>query len=707
MQPIVIYSKRLYRISFTSGVPRMGVRIQYAKVIVVVLVFLGVNVLSVAADTIIEEYLGVESRHQTYCEPSVEIRVENLEFEFGSISTEEGPFATIELHNEGFTNVVGVASLPKIRYMVEMPQGADPSIVIESDNWESTSLQELSLPTRIVPVQPSLVKTTDAKAEFVIDNDYYDTDEFLPQNIVKIIEVGEIRSRRFALIEISPVQYNPSSGCLKILAGCDIEIQLPGSNLKVTSEKIKRYTSPTFDKIWKTLFVNYDDFNIGSSPIQGNDESYLIIVHDDFYEDILPLASLKESEGYESFVTRTSEIPGGITKEYIKNYIEDAYYNWEIPPSYVLLVGDTEYIPTFTGIETETASDLYYVTITPEDYFPDILIGRFPASQESHVIAMVNKTVTFDQINISNEDFLTKISFMASDDHYLVTEETHNNVIETYLSSNYYTCDRLYSHTQSATTQQVADAFNDGRFLGVFSGHGGTDCWLDGPYFDQSNINSLMNHGMYPFICSHACVTGQFTENECFGETWLRTSEKGGLAFWGSSANTFWEEDDILEKKMFSAWWDNNIGSIGGMTDLGLYQLYLHYGGEVNSKYYFEAYNLLGDPSVILWRSGPHIHISEIKGGLGVSAVIKSVGTEFVTDIEWSVSIEGGILGLINTKSTGSIPLLPAGEEVKVKSDLIFGLGSGEITVKANEKERKAKCFVIGPFIIGVSLDNY
>jgi hypothetical protein len=451
------------------------------------------------------------------------------------------------------------------------------------------------------------------------------------------------------------------------------------------------------------LFVNYN----GGEVSQGNNEAYLIIVYDDFYESILPFADLKESEGYETFVTKTSEIPGGPTKEYIKNYITEAYYNWETPPSYVLLVGDTEYIPTFTGSETGTASDLYYATINPEDYFPDIFIGRFPASQESHVTAMVDKTLTFEQINISTDDFITKIAFMASDDHYLVTEETHNNVIETYLSSNYYTCDRLYSHTYSATTQDVMNAFNDGRFLAVFSGHGGTDCWWDGPYFDQSNINGLFNQDMYPFICSYACVTGQFTESECFGETWLRTSEKGGLAFWGSSTNTFWEEDDILEKKMFSAWWDKNIGSIGGMTDMGLYQLYLHYGGEENSKYYFEAYNLLGDPSVVLWRSGPHVHISEIKGGLRVSAVISSVGTEFVTNIEWSIDIEGGIFGLINTKSSGSIPLLPVGEDVKVKSDLLFGLGSAEITVKANEKERKAKCFVIGPFIIGVSLDNY
>ncbi len=67
----------------------------------------------------------------------------------------------------------------------------------------------------------------------------------------------------------------------------------------------------------------------------------------------------------------------------------------------------------------------------------------------------------------------------------------------------------------------------------------------------QSDVNGLTNDGMYPFVCSHACLTNQFTESECFGETWLRAPNKGGLAFWGASTYSYWDEDDILEKSMF------------------------------------------------------------------------------------------------------------------------------------------------------------
>jgi hypothetical protein len=111
---------------------------------------------------------------------------------------------------------------------------------------------------------------------------------------------------------------------------------------------------------------------------------------------------------------------------------------------------------------------------------------------------------------------------------------------------------------------------------------------------------------MYPFVCSHACLTNQFTVGECFGETWLRAPNKGGLAFWGATTYSYWDEDDILEKSMFKAWWDDGIETIGGMTNMGLYYLYQHYSGGGMSKYYFEEYNVLGDSSVKIWHDTPN-----------------------------------------------------------------------------------------------------
>ena len=557
----------------------------------------------------LEEQSSRISEKQLIENSAIALSIDIPAIEFGSIETNNGEFSIVEMPDEGFTTTEGQARLPVLRRVVEIPFGGTPEIIVNSVSWETTSLEELNLPHQIVPVQSSVQKIAGAleQAEFLIDDEYYAEDTFHSFDAARIVEVGEIRGHRFALVEIHPIQYKPTTGELKVMSECEIQIDIPESDMTKTAEMQERYASYAFDQIYRSLFVNYDSFENGHFTSQIDDEGYLIIVYDNFYEEILPLAIWKQNLGYTVTVTNTSDIPGGPSTTNIKNYIEEAYTDWDTPPSYVLLVGDVSQIPTYYGQSTGTAADLYYVTITTPDYTPDIFIGRFPASQESHVVAMVDKTIYYEVGNFPSNAFIKRAAFMASNDNYMISEGTHNYVISTYLIPHMYKCDKLYCHSYSATTQQVINALNSGRSLAVYSGHGSTTSWSDGPYFSQSNVNSLTNQGEYPFVCSHACLTGQFTVSECFGETWLRAANKAALAFWGSSTYTYWDEDDILEKKMFSAWWDDGIETIGGMTDMGLYYLYVYYGGSGLSRYYFECYNVLGDPSVRIWSDNPPV----------------------------------------------------------------------------------------------------
>ncbi len=535
----------------------------------------------------------------------IDIGVYPKDFDFSVIEKNKQNFASFELSDEGFTTIVGEARLPVISRMVEIPQGANPSIVVNSISWSYTSLEKLNLPNKIIPVQSSLVKLPGASVDFIIDEKYYANNVFTPDEVVKVVNTNEIRSRRFALIQVTPIQYNPESGELRLMTSCEITINLDDSNIQQTYEKINRYTSSSFEELFKTAFVNYGVYekNILNSP--KNQESYLIIVYDSFFNNIQPLVNWKASKGFDVTVKKTSEIPSGPTKENIKAYIVDAYNNWPTPPSYVLLVGDTAQIPVWTGTSTGTCTDLYYVTIDAGNYFADLVISRFPAATPEQVTYMVDKTIYYESGSFQSYEWLKKAVFMASNDNYMVSEGTHNYVIDTYLTPNEYICDKLYSHTYSATTAQVSAAINDGRSLAIYSGHGSTTSWADGPPFSQSNVNALTNEGLYPFVCSHACVTGQFTVSECFGETWLRAEDKASFAFWGSSDNTYWDEDDILEKRMFQAWWEDDLETIGGMTNMALYYLYQYYGGGGMSQYYFEAYNVLGDSSIKIWRNNP------------------------------------------------------------------------------------------------------
>jgi hypothetical protein len=509
-------------------------------------------------------------------------------------------FTQILLPDEGYTTTIGAAQLPIIRRFIALSSGEQPQLHITSCTWTSYSLADDGLPQHIVPLQPSTMKTyQEGDNEFFLDVDYYAQDTFLPERPVTIVESGSMRGQRFVLVELSPVRYNPCRGELKTMESCTFTLSFTHNDIPPTSDD-HRYHSRSFHGLYESLVLNPQDLDIIETP---GAEGYLIITHDGLYPAILPFAQWKETQGYTVSIANYSEIPGGGTNQALYHYLQNAYETWVIPPTYVLLVGDVDYIPTFKGEESHTAADYYY-TLMDAGPFPDLFLGRFPAATVRQVETMVQKTITYEAADF-HQPYVKNVSFLASTDNHKIPEYTHTYIIDTYMIPHNFTCDTFYTAKYDATTEQVIDAINKGRGLLVYSGHGSTTSWADGPPLNQSDISSLTNQDLYPFICSFACVTGDFTVSECFGETWMRAANKGAFAFWGSSAYTFWTEDDYLERYLFAMWWDHNINFTGGITMLALQQLYLHYGGQGQSIYYLECYNLLGDPSAILWRDHP------------------------------------------------------------------------------------------------------
>ena len=79
----------------------------------------------------------------------------------------------------------------------------------------------------------------------------------------------------------------------------------------------------------------------------------------------------------------------------------------------------------------------------------------------------------------------------------------------------------------------------------------------------------------------------------------------------------------------------------------------------------------------------PKIEIQEIKGGLGVSAVIVNTGDAPATNVPWTITITGGLLNRINKVKTDTIGTLNPGDSVTVKSGIFFGFGKIAIEVNA------------------------
>ena len=105
--------------------------------------------------------------------------------------------------------------------------------------------------------------------------------------------------------------------------------------------------------------------------------------------------------------------------------------------------------------------------------------------------------------------------------------------------------------------------------------------------------------------------------------------------------------------------------------------------------------------------SGPVLEIADIKGGIGVSAVIENVGESEATDVEWMIELDGVFPGL-GGETTGNIEVIPAGEAASINTGLVFGLGPTAIKITAQSAEGasaegESSGFVILIFVIGVS----
>ena len=510
---------------------------------------------------------------------------------------------------EGYASpsVIGQPELPVLRQEIEIPFGAQISIELLSAQYTELSLADLGLHT-IYPLQPPPSKLQgDKQPPFTLDAAFYSQAGFAPSSPIATGESYIVRGHRLLAVEVWPIAYDPVADLLRLYSQLTFRLRIDGADLVLTSQLGQRYASPEFERNLSERVLNY---NLGLEQIEVEEVGYLIITADEFYAAIQPLAALRANRGFDVTVTRLSELPGSTAQD-IKDYIQTAYGTWSLPPSYLLLVGDTDTIPTWIGPRIETSTDLYYATMDGEsDWHPDLYRGRFPVRSAEQTKFMVDKYLAYANLT-GIEPWLKTVSFPATCDmtFYPVAEDTHNDVISAYTLPGGWTGtfpdkpqpggDKLYCITYGAANEDLIEAFDQGRWAIIYSGHGEFTGWEMG--FDQDDVRNLTNFGRFPVVISHACMTGDFAQEEVFGETWVLQENRGALAYIGSTTLTNWPHDDTLERGYTDRFFDSSLPPIdlGTLMYTGLAAVEKHFTGQ--ARYYWEAYQLLGDPAAKLF----------------------------------------------------------------------------------------------------------
>jgi hypothetical protein len=500
------------------------------------------------------------------------------------------PFVQVTWPDAAAYGEVGTPALPVIRRLFVAPEGAQVSYSVRTGPQTIIDGSVIGMDLVVWPVQEPVEKVPGAfeRATFRLDEVAYSNSADLLAERATVQYLGVVRGQPLWQLEIYPVAYNPAKRVLSFCGDITVDVTFAGGTPRASGRVL-----PGLHRV----VLNPELLPAPAGRPQGN---YLIVVASAHASGISSFAQAKTAQGY---TVSTYTVAPGTTKEQIKAYIQGL---WGGPnePDYILLVGDVDTIPNWTGGGAGSPpTDLPYCCMDGSaDWYPDIPLGRFPAATAAHLTAMVDKTLYYEGGAWADPQYVKRAVFMASEDNYTVSEGTHNYCIANYMVPNDIAADKLYCHTYQATTQQVRDSFNGGRFYGVYSGHGSETYWADGPVFYQSDVNGLTNANMYAYVCSFSCLTGNYTVSECFMETWVRAPNKGAVVAMGSSVTSYWTEDDVLQRRLFDTIYDENQPNIPKQIGPILIETKMRYLAQMGSgsttRRYFEMYNIMGDPSL-------------------------------------------------------------------------------------------------------------
>jgi len=561
------------------------------------------------------------------------------------------------------TRTIGEPELPEYTSTIRIPAGSRVKVRVDAVQW-------VALPdeVEVAPVQmpdPDLTGFPDDSQPFARNEAVYARDSFGDKPVIELIEQVTVRGREYAVVVYRPLSYNPARKRLRAAADVDwhMELQLP-----VRPKRSRR--DPRRGRLPQILDIRADadadepaagetepapdEQAPGSAPgtAAPDDADYLMIAHDNFVEEIGPLADWWHRKGLKTYIAGyPSETGSG--EAAVSNYIHAAYAAGTML-SFVLIVGDHENVPAcqvighpYHGSTHTWYTDLHYALVDGNDTRPDLALGRLACDTEAQVTTAVNKILDYDRNpapgawlkemlgaaqNQSGRWFDQDVhrvgDFMGPDydfygdwNGYDTTDDPFNKGYTVHFAVNSYPASYYagYYPLRITPPDPVPDAWtahgtggrsiitpwlNDGVGFVLHRDHGSTGGWGT-PAYNISDVNGLVNGNRLPLVVSINCLTGRFDGGDYFCEAWLRNPNGGGVAALGHMRVSYSGENDTLHVGVMDAIWEDystwSSSTYPASRRLGELNNYAR--DAVGYSGYYELltarmFHLLGDPAL-------------------------------------------------------------------------------------------------------------
>ena len=441
------------------------------------------------------------------------------------------------------------------------------SVVVTIDDSSTQTLSKM-----LAPTPEMLVSGQKAEKEYILD---YGTEPYPSTWYAYRVGCGRFNNelKIVVTVEVYPLKYHPETQMIEYISEAEV-------------------------------LIDYE--TIAPTPTTYTDNYQLVVIApSEFSSQIAPLITHKIGRGITSKFVSLTDIYNGVyfpatgrdNQEKIKYFIKNAIENWLTGS--VLLVGGSNYVPardTYVRIANDPqygeevfVTDLYYADIYDSeggfsswdtnnndrfgeydwegqyydevDLYPDVYIGRLPATSGTQVTTAVNKIMYYENNPGYLQDWFANFvaiggdTFVGDTNQILEGEYSNEKAIEimnVFIPNRLWATNGKLGGVVPTGVANIQTAINDGCGFVDFSGHGNTNIWATHPHensniwiptpfppggFRITNIQSLANGNKLPIVTVEACSTAKFNiDTNCFNWAFLYQNGGGAIGIFGATA---------------------------------------------------------------------------------------------------------------------------------------------------------------------------
>ena len=555
----------------------------------------------------------------------------------------------------------GSPGIPASSEIFAVPDGA--KVVVSSGNAQTQTIDGVEVyPVQPEPVDqaggqspaPNFLAGPFAEAPFTLDKKAYADRGYSDGPTGKLL--GQARDLNIGGLVVPLAQYDPVTDKLKIFKTIDVKIAFEGGPKTITDaigspwETAQRRTA---SGLLNTNVIRRIERDIVYQPCG---EELLVITNPATLSAANTYATARRAAGFLTRVFQTGSAAVGSTATSIQAFIRSRVnHPFCIRPSYATIIGDDDFVPTFTTGPGGIPADNPYSTKNDTDELPDLAVGRILGNTLAQIDAQLAKIIHYETspptgpmlnkaimaAQFQDTDEAGEVNDGQEDRTFIQFAETARSG----LVARGVAVDRIYDDNPTTNPTKFNDgtampaalqkptfpwdgdgadvsaAWNQGRFMVIHRDHGWSDGWGD-PFFTTTEVDALTNsNDSLPVVLSINCASARYDDDETsFTQNALVKPTGGAVGVFGDTRNSPSWHNSQIALGFLDAMLPTVLAGEGPASRQRMGDALTHgklrlaglappsgpgiAGGDGNTRAELYLWHYFGDPTMQLWGGG-------------------------------------------------------------------------------------------------------